>query len=278
MLQQAPVLSGARLGGQAFGFQERTEFDPQLVLDVLQGRSLGVIFRDVIPEHVRKQMVARFWESPARRHREGEPSHYVGAYHWNKPVETYAAEAAEVLPHVREVLDVPGSPWWLFHEQVGAALAREGAQLRVAETGGGCACPALVRAWDQQGEFALEPHEDTAQCRDPRQSGFEIQDVVAHEVCAVNMCIEHQQGGRLVVWNIRPDDDCRRRLGLVYTGFPYPHDALDDVDELRLDIHEGDVYVFNGGHVHAVDTTVGHRTNVSFLIGYKDDQTVVTWT
>jgi hypothetical protein len=45
-----------------------------------------------------------------------------------------------------------------------------------------------------------------------------------------------------------------------------------------VDIHAGDVYVFNGRHVHAVDTTVGNRTAVSFLIGFTDDRTVVTWT
>jgi hypothetical protein len=36
--------------------------------------------------------------------------------------------------------------------------------------------------------------------------------------------------------------------------------------------------VFNGRHVHAVDATRGNRTAVSFLFGFVDDRTVVTWT
>src|SRR5258705_1847824 len=109
------------------------------------------------------------------------------------------------------VLDVTDGPWHLFRAAVAGELAESGASLRLAEMDGTAACPALIRAWNKEGEFALEPHEDEAQCRDPRQAGFEVQRVLDYEVCAVNMCIEHERGGRLVLWNVRPDDDTRRR-------------------------------------------------------------------
>ncbi|OZM71761.1 hypothetical protein CFN78_18190 [Amycolatopsis antarctica] len=276
--QETQPLSGYRGDAGYFRFEERTEFDPELVLDVLRGRRLGVIFRGVIPAKAQRAITDRFWASPARRHRPGEPSHYVGSYHWNKSVETYLAESEAVRVDVENVLDVPDSPWASFRDGVSTALARHGATLRVARMHGTSAGPALIRAWTGAGAFSLAPHDDAAQCKDPRQAGFEIQRTLEHEVCAVNMCVEHEQGGRLVIWNIRPDDPSRDELGLRDTGFGYPADVLAGFDEIRLDIRQGDVYVFNGAHVHAVDATEGNRTNVSCLIGFTDDRTVVTWT
>lgn len=278
MTSQQVAVTGTRGDKEYFRFEELTEFDPRRVLDVLEGRQLGVIFRGVIPERAQKETTERFWSSPARRHRPGEPSHYVGAYHWNKSAQTYLAESVAVARDVEEVLAAPDSPWWSFRDGLDRELARRGAGLRIAELDGKRACQALIRAWNKEGAFSLEPHEDAAQCRDPRQAGFEIQRAVDHEVCAVNMCVEHEQGGRLVLWNIRPDDEARRSLGLEHTGFSYPAEVLQEFDELRLDIHQGDVYVFNGAHVHAVDANQGNRTNISFLMGFVDERTVVSWT
>lgn len=278
MQQSKARLNGRQADPEFFRFEERSELDYGLVLDVLHGRRLGVIFRDVIPPAARKELTERFWASPARQHREGEPSHYVGAYHWNKSAGTYLREATEVADHVQEVIDAPGSPWHTFRQGVNEALRPEGAFLRVAEMDGRSASGALIRAWDKEGDFSLDPHEDEAQCKDPRQAGFEIQHVLEHDICAVNMCIEHTAGGRLVIWNIRPDDVTRRALGIELTGLPYAAEALADFEELRLDIREGDIYAFNGAFVHAVDANTGNRTTVSFIMGFTDDRTVVSWT
>lgn len=278
MSQGTRHIAGLTAEPEFFRLEERTEFDPELAVDVLRGRRLGVIFRDVIPADAQKESTARFWSSPARKHREGEPSHYIGSYHWNKSTETYLAETARIADAVRGVLDVPNSPWHSFRSGLAAELARDGVDLRIAEHQGAQACPALIRAWDKEGSFALEPHEDEAQCGDPRQAGFEIQRAPDYEVCAVNMCVEHEEGGRLVIWNIRPDAESRRRLGIDHIGLPYPADALTDFDRLHIDVRQGDLYVFNGAYVHAVDTTTGHRTNVTFLMGFIDDHTVVSWT
>jgi hypothetical protein len=263
---------------QFFRFDECDEFDPERVLDVLRGRQLGVIFRGVIPLAVQQDMTARFWNSAGLTRRTGEPSHHVGTYHWNKPVDTYLAETSKVTEHVMELLDCDDSPWHWFRDRMNERLATDGALLRLAEMNGEQACPALVRAWNKEGEFALEPHEDEAQCRDPRQAGFEVQRVLGFEPCATNMCIEHEGGGRLVLWNIRPDDDSRRRFDILHSGFSYPPRTLDGIERINVDIHPGDLYVFNGRHVHAVDATLGNRTAVSFLLGFIDEQTVVTWT
>jgi hypothetical protein len=278
VVRERPAVTGAHIAPERFQVDERTQLDPRLVVDVLQGRRFGVIFRGVIPVATQRAMTARFWASPALRHRTGEPSHFVGAYHWNKDVATYLAESAEAAGAVMDVVDVADSPWHVFRARLAEELAAHGASLRLAAMNGAQACPALIRAWNKEGAFALEPHEDAAQCRDPRQAGFEVQQVTDYEVCAANMCIEHEEGGRLVVWNIQPDDRTRRRLGLEHTGFSYPAELLSEFDEIRVDIRPGDIYVFNGRHVHAVDAARGNRTAISFLIGFTDDRTVVTWT
>ncbi|SEG84450.1 hypothetical protein SAMN05216223_11577 [Actinacidiphila yanglinensis] len=271
-------LTGVQTESAFFRFEERNEFDPEPVMDVLRGRRLGVIFRDAIPEDAKKETVARFWSSPGLLRRDGEPSYCIGSYHWNKSTESYLKDAATTADAVLPLLDVPHSPWRSFRSAMAEELARYGASIRIAEHEGEPAGAALIRAWDKEGSFALDPHEDEAQCTDPRQAGFEIQRAADYEICAVNMCVQQGDGGRLVVWNIRPDDDSRTSLGIQHTGFSYPAATLEPFDAIQLDVRSGDVYVFNGRHVHAVDACKGHRTNVSFLMGFVDERTVVTWT
>ena len=85
-------------------------------------------------------------------------------------------------------------------------------------------------------------------------------------------------GGRLVVWNVRPDEATKERLGITHTGFSYPPSELVGFSEIRLDVRPGDIYVFNGAYVHAVEANQAMRANVSFFIGMLDERTVVTWT
>lgn len=194
MSREIRRITGFQTDPDFFRFEEREEIDCGLVMDVLRGRRLGVIFRDVIPEDAQKESVARFWASPGRERRNGEPSYHIGSYHWNKSTEAYLAEAAQTAGPVRDVLDVPNSPWHSFRSGLAEELARYGAVIRTARHEGAEASRALIRAWDKEGSFALEPHEDAAQCRDPRQAGFEVQRALDREICAVNMCIEHEEG------------------------------------------------------------------------------------
>ncbi len=193
-MQENFELTGIRMDSDFFRFEERNEFDPELVMDVLQGRRLGVIFRDVIPEDARKESVARFWNSPGLLRRDGEPSYCIGSYHWNKSTDEYLEDSAKTADAVFDVLDVPNSPWNSFRSAMAERLAQNGADIRIAENEGDQACAALIRAWDKEGSFALDPHEDEAQCKDPRQAGFEIQRAADHEICAVNMCVEQGEG------------------------------------------------------------------------------------
>ncbi|TNH22706.1 hypothetical protein FHG89_28600 [Micromonospora orduensis] len=264
-----------------FTFREFDDFRPEEVVDVLNGRVAGVIFRGMISPDVCEQIASRFWASPSIRERPSPPGHYLGTYHYHKPTGQYLDECAESAAAVAEVLDVPGRPLDRFRRGLSDALAPQGAIFRLAEKDGRQACMALLRSWHGHGEFALVPHEDRSQCSEPQQADFEIQQVLGYQPAALNICLENGTGGRLFYYNIRPDDESKRRLGLHYTGSPYPRGAVDGFELLRVDVNPGDVYVFNGAHVHAVEPNVdpeARRTTLAALLGFIDDKTVVSWT
>ncbi|MFL6136528.1 MAG: PLP-dependent aminotransferase family protein [Frankiaceae bacterium] len=274
-------LTGWSGGSDYFTFREQDGYDARSVVDVLRGRVAGAMFRGMMAPETCAALAARFWASPARRVRGSEaPGYYVGAYHYHRTTEEYLADSERVAAALDEVLAVPGDPLDRFYRELAGALAPEGVTVRRARHGDRLACRGLLRSWHGEGEFALAPHEDLSQCTEPKQVDFEIQRVVAHHGVALNMCIENGSSGRLAYWNIRPDIVSRRRLGVHYTGSPYPADVLDGIEMMWVDVHPGDVYVFNGAHVHAVEPTRSgeRRTTLAGILGFIDDTTVVSWT
>jgi hypothetical protein len=192
----------------------------------------------------------------------------------------YLRESAEIAPSMAALLDLPGEPSALFLSQLSERLAAEGATIRPAAADGLSACPIIMRHWDASGAFALQPHEDASQCREPKQAGFEVQQVLRHTVAAVNICLENiGDSGSLVMWNIVPDDQSKTRLGLYYAGSPYPPAVLDGIESVRLRVGAGDIYAFNGEHVHAVATSpaTAKRTTMAWNMGFCAGDTVVMW-
>jgi hypothetical protein len=282
--QELGTVTGWRGDPDYFRFVELDEFDADPVLDVLHGRRLGVIFRGVIDPAASSELVRRFFDSPARKRRGGEVceslGYYIGAYHYHKPTAQYLDESAEIAGCLDELLDVPDEPTSWFRAELNERLARDGAQLRVSAKDGRSGCPLLMRHWNADGAFALQPHEDFSQLGWPEQADFEIVRTTERTVAAVNMCLENGAGGRLVIWNVVPDLASRKRLGLDLSGSPYPPEVVEDHESIWLQIRSGDVYVFNGGHVHAVEASAdgGKRTTMAWNMGFCDDTTVVSWT
>jgi hypothetical protein len=265
-----------------FVIREYDEFDPEAVLDVLEGRVAGVMFRGMVPLDVCKNISQRFWDSPDRKTRGVEaPGFYLGAYTWNKPTAQYLDESAEANPILRELLDVPGDPMKVFYDGLNRVLAERGAVVRPSLHEGRESCIALLRSWHGQGQFALEPHDDDSQCSDPQMADYERNEVYGRPVAALNICLENEGGGgRLAFWNVQPDEESKRRLGVQYTGSPYPAETLEDFEVQWVEVRTGDVYVFNGAHVHAVEpntTEQQTRTTLAAMLAFKDDHNVVTW-
>ncbi|MFE2098647.1 MULTISPECIES: hypothetical protein [unclassified Streptomyces] len=279
--------AGRRLTGFSgdpdyFRFKEYRTFDPRAVVDVLRGRSAGVVFRGAVDPEICAELSARFWDSDDREKRTAvAPSYYLGTYHFHKTTEEYLDESERTTPALEEVLGIERDPLTEFYDGLAGALAPQGVTVRRAEHGGRQACRGLLRSWHAAGEYTLDPHEDSSQCAHPGQADFEIQRVLDHQICALNICLENGDGGRLALWNIQPDEASKRRLGLEHTGSPYPMDTLDGIECQWLEINAGDIYVFNGAHIHAVEpnTSAGsRRTTLAGIFGFVDRDTVVSWT
>ena len=265
-----------------FRFIESTDLRPSLIFDVLRGRQLGVVFRGVVSAATRREMISRFLASPARQKRGADaPGEYLGAYHYNKTIDEYLDQYTAIRPDLENALDVLDEPLGQLRQLLQEALALEGVEFRSARYGDRQASPGIFRSWLGVQQFALAPHEDRGQCEDPKQAGFEIQQVTAHQIVALNICLENGPDGRLVIWNIRPDEATRTRLGVRYTGSPYAVEWLAGVDQLFLDVRPGDIYLFNAAHVHAVEPVRdadASRVTLSGMMGFSDAKTVVAWT
>lgn len=264
-----------------FAPREYDGFVPEAALDVLRGRTACVVFRGMLAPELCARIAERFWSSPARQTRGAEaPGYYLGTYTWNKTTDAYFAESATVNPVLRDLLDIPGDPMKEFYAGLSRVLAAEGSVVRPARHKGREASLALLRSWHGAGTFALEPHDDLSQCDDPQMAGFERIGVLDHVVGALNICLENHEGGRLVYWNVQPDADSRERLGIRHTGSPYPVESLAEYETQHLQVRTGDVYVFNGAHVHAVEPNTDDtqtRTTLAAMLGFIDDHTVGTW-
>lgn len=282
MRARAPEITGWEGSASYFRFVEGVEISPEPVVDVLHGRTLGVIFRDVVAEPTREEIIARYLASQAKRTRGGDaPGTYLGAYHHGKSHNHYLDLADEVRLDLEKILDVPAEPLGRLRHVLGTHLATDGIELRPARHDGREACPGIFRSWYATHEFSLEPHEDRGQCEDPRQAGFEIQRVTSRHIIGLNVCLDNGAGGGLVVWNIRPDETTRKYLGVEYTGSPYTAEQMRDFDEIRLAVRPGDIYLFNAAHVHAVEPehgTASRRVTLSAMMGFIDAKTVVSWT
>lgn len=277
-----PIVTGWVGNSDYFRFAQSDAIAPSLIVDVLRGDRLGVVFRNVVDSDTCEALINNFLTSPGRQRRGADaPGEYLGAYHYNKTIEEYLDQAEAVRHELETALDVPSEPLRVLFQRLAAELDNSGVELRRARHEGRDASPAIFRSWLGQQNFALEPHEDRGQCEDLKQADFEIQKVTRHQILGLNICLDNGPDGRLSVWNVRPDEDSRVRLGVQYTGSPYATEWLEGIEQVHLDIRPGDIYLFNAGHVHAVEPVrdpKSRRVTLSGILGFSDDRTVITWT
>ncbi len=276
-----PALSGPVRGTEFFQIPALPRFEPGLVDRVLTGDLAGCLFKGVVDDATAARIAANFWSHPALETRnDNVPAWVLGTYHYGRTLDDYLDRAARVRP---SLLDVFAGAADVFHDAMdalAARLAERGVSLRVARHGDRDASPFVMRSWSGAGTFALEPHDDGAQLRQPAQAGFEIQAISDAPVVAMNICLENDGDGQLHYWNVEPNDADRRAFGLEETGYPYPPEALEGVSRLVVPIARGDVYFFNGRLIHAVQalgTGHGYRSTISCLLGFRDPATVIYW-
>lgn len=266
---------------ERFKFYDLAGLDFEKLRDVVDGRCAGVIFRSVIGADTCRQVAENFRRHPGRYVRGADaPATYVGTYHYAKELDAYLAQSAQTDPQLDQLFDGTENLWSSFTNWAAEGFRNDDTKYRVAESDGRHAARFVMRTWAGSGNYALLPHEDEAQCRDPRQAGFEIQQAAANPLVAVNICLDNAADADLHYWNLIPDDASRNELGLTYTGSPYPQSMLNDVDMQEIKIGVGDIYCFNGKAIHAVgrpgDPT-GTRSTISFLMARRDKRTVIHW-
>jgi len=250
------------------------------LLALLEGRASAYHIREMIPRHMCESVSQSFASLHGSERADDVPGLHVGAFHYGKQTKEYFDEVATSYPLMSRLTSA-GDPIAIVHDSFAAILAEAGISYRPANWAGQAAGRFVARSWTGSGAFALAPHEDAAQLRNPQQTDFEIQAVADHTVIGVNLCIRPSTyGGGLLVWDVSPDNQDRTALGLEYTGYPYPLTFVDSAKCLTLRASAGDLYCVNGNLLHAVEQQSGpnSRLTLSFICGFIDQRTVVYWT
>ncbi len=267
------------------------EIDFNKIVEVLDGKRLGVIFKRVIPQSTCQTISNEFWDHPELYVRESDaPAHYLGSFHFGKELDEYMSECSRFRDKLDTIFRGIEDPVNSLMFGLKTLLSNDGRVIRSATWNGMSAGKFVMRAWLNQEEYSLAPHEDFAQCRVEKQRGFEIQDIPNDSaIGAFNICINNSKGGNLKIWDYIPSDEDRVYFGTTETGSPYPPEALLDFPNLSINIEAGDVYIFDGRYVHAVTNhsqvyVAGEnlmqpaRTTISFLLSNIDSKTTITWT
>jgi hypothetical protein len=255
------------------------EADP--LLTILSGSSPAYLAKHVVSRTECDQIWQNFQRLSAQRRHDNVPGIHIGGFHYGKTTDEYLAEVEENIPSTTELVSGTSDPISAIHEALGSALEERTFAYRPASSNGRLAGRVIARSWTDGGEYALAPHEDRSQLQHPAQRGFEIQQVWYHTVVGVNLCIRsNDQSGALLVWNKRPDEEERLRLGVEHLGYPYPPSFVEGHEYLRILPEPGDIYCVNGTLLHAVEKQPTNQTrlSLSFIIGFIDDATVIHWT
>jgi len=258
---------------------------PSQLLDVIDGRTVGIHIRDAMSPAQQRALVSHFQNSPGTRPRsDGVPGRVLGAYHYGKTYGEYIRQVDASKEFVDRFLLAGGDPVAEVLYSVQEAVRVRNMHVRPAMWRNHRAGRARALSWSGEGEFLLDPHEDISQLTEPIQEGFEVQQSFGRRVIAVNIYPNVPRGGgTLRIWNIIPNHDTRVRFGVQHTGYPYPTESLTDIESLEFAPASGSIVLMDGALIHAV-TGYGEGTSsreprllVNFFMGEIDRQTMVHW-
>lgn len=269
---------------EVFKIVETDHINITNLLDVFAGKIAGCLFRRAIKPKACLTIAKNFWNSVHLRKRsDGVPGSFLGTYHYKKLLNDYLNEANYFNPVLPSIFSNTENIFQRILDMLQSSLHLTEKTIRPAKHGAQEACHFFIRSWPGQTEedYALAPHDDSAQCTDKKQAGFEIQATVHSPIIAANFCIENVGGGNLHYWNIQPDNKTKKTLGIEETGYPYPTESLQEFAMIDLPINAGDIYFFNGKNIHAVSspkTQKSHRTTISCLMGKNKNKDIIYWT
>ncbi|MFF2078498.1 hypothetical protein ACFVXG_27540 [Kitasatospora sp. NPDC058162] len=265
-----------------FRFLESDGVDWDAWWDVLRGRVAGAVFRGALSPEVCERTCRNFWSSPllsspnATRSTERAVGPLLIA---SGSMDTYLTESDRTRAGLGEICGGPGRTLPALLDEWRAYLADRGVRSRLAEYDGRRAGAYKLRSRADSKGFGLLPHDDAMHnWALPHLRDFEIQGV--KRICNALLCLENGPGGELVYWNTAFGSEERRALGMRPDSYGYPLEALAGVERITLPIHAGDMYIFDGGNVHAVAPSATEdvrRTVALWITGPLADGTVLQW-
>lgn len=258
------------------------------ILAVLQGKKLGCIFRDVVPNSFSDTVYSNAFngrnlktENQSAKRSDEAPPVFVGTQHYKKKLNHYLDEAERVSPQLERLFHNIKTEDDFFRNFItgfSQFLKMQNITIRLANHEGRNAAPFWIRSFDASQEYMISPHDDLPQLRSPEQAGFEIQTV--SNIIAVNICLENENDGILYHYNLQPDDTMRKIYGVEDTGYPYPDDVLENIEAISLKTKKGDFYFLNAHNIHSVkalEKSQNLRTTFSWFMGFKDPSTLLYW-
>lgn len=248
-------ITGRSLPPEGFRLHETDGVvDVDAVLRVLRGDLAAYRITNFISAEDCHRITENFWNSSRRTPRYGDgedgvEGYILGASHIEKSTQDYLDEVEKSADAVRELYDGTINPLADFRRRLAGSADLTG--VRSAVHDGRPAGDSKAVCWNKSGEYLLMPHDDLAQLSDPMQAGFEVQQV--NRVMAVNAYPSvPTDTGQIKLWNVEPDDESRQRLGLTYSGFPYPPECLAGHESVVVGVRTGDLCVIDGNLAHAV--------------------------
>lgn len=287
MTKSARKLTGLSLSKERFRLHETNKsIDTASAFAVLKGSLAAYRIQGFLPNEDCKRIVENFWTSEKKAPRlgygeDGVEGYFLGASHIEKTTHEYLEEAYSFKQAVKNLYHDTINPIAVFRETLVSGNENK-INIRPARFNGLPAGDSKAVYWSSLGDFLLQPHDDLAQLRDPRQNGFEIQQ--AKRVMAVNFYADvPKNAGQLKIWNIEPDDISRAALDLTYSGFPYPPELLNEFESITIPVEAGDLCVINGNLIHAVirgDQTASSKKRllVTCFIAANENNELIWWT
>lgn len=262
-----------------FKVLEGTEIDYAIVNEVLLGELVGCLFRGAIARSDCQEICKRYERSPFVSIRPDTNAGYLGAFHHDKSLSQYLEDIRTTAPHLDRLFDGLTDPIARIEAGLTALLEPAGKRLKNLKCGRYEANRFIIRSWQTDKDYALDPHEDQAQCFDPRQLDLGLHALGDVPLVAANLCFVNGEGGGLLIWNFKPTHEDRSRLATHVLGYPYPKEILDGYEVVTEEIRTGDVYFFDARYVHAVGKAERNsRICAALMLAYDQQNEIIRWT
>ena len=179
MIESNKKIRGISLPEEDFKLYESIQaVDVDIIYEILKGNMVAYRISNYLSLQTANQITENFWNSTYKVPRlgygqDGVEGYFIGASHIEKTTAEYLEEANNFEEGVKQLYKGTIDPISEFRKLL--ASGNKKIIVRPASFNGLSASHSKAVAWNNFGNFLLEPHDDLAQLSDPRQRGFEIQ-------------------------------------------------------------------------------------------------------